>query len=276
MTNKQLAKFIKEGDSDDLKPVLWERVKKLLYKKATQEYNRRKQYCDKCGVELWDIKQACYEVYIKAIEGYKPDKPALFNTYLSYPLLNAINDMLGVRNGKENNKPLDNCSSLDKPVDLSDDNITLGDTLADEYAEIAFDDIELDYDRRIVREAVAGLDEPYRSVIIRYFFENMTLEQIGKQMNVSRDRVKQIEAKAIRKLRKNDKLLLIYRESKENTHIKQLSVSYWASPEYYDIINYIARAEQRGEFLTYGKKQALIYQHHINYDLEHSSKYRII
>lgn len=272
MTNEQLAKFIKEGDSDDLKPVLWERVKKLLYKKATQEYNRRKQYCDKCGVELWDIKQACYEVYIKAIEGYKPDKPALFNTYLSYPLLNAINDMLGVRNGKENNKPLDNCSSLDKPVDLSDDNITLGDTLADEYAEIAFDDIELDYDRRIVREAVAGLDEPYRSVIIRYFFENMTLEQIGKQMNVSRDRVKQIEAKAVRKLRKNDKLLLIYRESKENTHIKQLSASYWASPEYYDIINYIARAEQRGEFLTYGKKQALIYQRHINYDLEHSSK----
>ena len=79
MTNEQLAKFIKEGDSDDLKPVLWERVKKLLYKKATQEYNRRIM------------------------------------------------------------------------------------------------------DRHIVHEAVAGLDEPYRSVILRYFFKNMTLEQIGKQ-----------------------------------------------------------------------------------------------
>lgn len=77
MTNEQLAKFIKEGDSEDLKPVLWERVKKLLYAKATAEYNRRKNYCDKCGIELWDIKQACYEVYLKALEGYKPDKPAL-------------------------------------------------------------------------------------------------------------------------------------------------------------------------------------------------------
>lgn len=275
MTNEQLAKFIKEGDSDDLKPVLWERVKKLLYAKATQEYNRRKKYCDKCGVELWDIKQSCYEVYIKALEGYKPEKPALFNTYLSYPLLNAINGMLGVRNGKENNKPLDNCASLDKPIEVSDDNITLGDTLADEYAELAFDDTELDYDRRIVREAVAGLDEPYKSVITLYFFKNLTLEQIGKQMNISRERVRQIEAKAIRKLRKNDKLLLLYRENKENTHIKQLSTGYWASPEYYDIINYIARAEQRGEFLTYVKRQALIFQHHINYDIEHSKEYKV-
>ena len=216
MTNEQLAKFIKEGDSDDLKPVLWERVKKLLYKKATQKYNRRKMYFDKCGVELWDIKQACYEVYLKALYGYKPDKPFLFNSYLTYPFLNVINKILGVRNGKENNKPLDNCVSLDKPLELSDDDITLGDTLVDEYAESAFDDIAHYYDRRIVHEAVAGLDEPYSSVILRYFFKNMTLEQIGKQMNVSREYVRQIKAKAIRKLRKNAKILMLYRENVVN------------------------------------------------------------
>lgn len=275
MTNEQLAKFIKEGDSEDLKPVLWERVKKLLYAKAAAEYNRRKNYCDKCGIELWDIKQACYEVYLKALEGYKPDKPALFNTYLSYPLLNVINDMLGTRNGRENNKPLDNCSSLDKTIEVSDDNLTLGDTIADEYAELAFEDVEINCDRRIVREEVAGLEEPYRSVIIRYFFESMTLGQIGELMNVSRERVRQIEAKALRKLRKNDRLLLLYRENRENTHIKQLSSRYWASPEYFEVISYIKRAEQRGEFISYGKRQAMIYQQHINYEAEQSKEYKV-
>lgn len=83
-----------------------------------------------------------------------------------------------------------NCVSLDKPLELSNDDITLGDTLVDEYAESAFDDIAHYYNRRIVHEAVAGLDEPYRSVILRYFFKNMTLEQIGKQMNVSREYVR--------------------------------------------------------------------------------------
>lgn len=44
----------------------------------------------------------------------------------------------------------------------------------------------------------------------------MTLEQIGKQMNVSREYVRQIKSKAIRKLRKNAKILMLYRESVVN------------------------------------------------------------
>ena len=95
-------------------------------------------------------------------------------------------------------------------------------------------------------------------------------------MNVSRERVRQIEAKALRKLRKNDRLFLIYRENRENTHIKQLSSRYWASPEYFEVISYIKRAEQRGEFISYGKRQAMIYQRHIKYEIEQSKEYKVL
>ena len=36
MTNEQLAVFIQQGDSDELIPVLWEKVRKLVYLKSEQ------------------------------------------------------------------------------------------------------------------------------------------------------------------------------------------------------------------------------------------------
>ena len=38
MTNEQLAAFIKEGGNDELIPILWERVRKLMYMKSDKVY----------------------------------------------------------------------------------------------------------------------------------------------------------------------------------------------------------------------------------------------
>lgn len=274
MTNEQMAEFIKDGNSEDLKPLLWERVKNLLYMRATQEYNRRKECFNKCGVELWDLKQCCYGVYIKALEGYKPDKPALFASYLTYPFTNAVNDLLGVRGSKENNKPLDNCTSLDKQIEGVEGEITLGDTITDEAAELEFDNIELDEDAKAVRQAVSELEEPYRSVIIWRYFEDKKLEEIGMLMELSRERVRQIQAKAIRKLRGNNKLRLIYCEQREQTKAGMLAKC-WGNPKHFNALEYLKRAERRGEFISYGKRQAILYDARIKQILAEHTYYSL-
>ena len=38
MTNEQLAEFIKQGGNDELIPILWERIRKLMYMKAAKVY----------------------------------------------------------------------------------------------------------------------------------------------------------------------------------------------------------------------------------------------
>lgn len=212
MTNEQIAEFIKDGKSEDLKPLLWERVKNLLYMRATQEYTRRKEYFNRCGVDLQDLKQCCYYVYIDALNGYKPDKPALFVSYLTYPLANVVNDLLGIRGNKKNNKPLDNYISLDKNIEGSENEFTLSDTIADQSAEIEFDNIELDEEAKTVRQSVSELEEPFRSVIIWWYFEDKKFEEISRLLDLSRDSVKKVKAKAIRTLRKNKKLISIYYE----------------------------------------------------------------
>lgn len=67
LTNEQLADFIKQGGNDELIPVLWERVKKLLYLLAGRYYRLNTEYCTRCGAELSDLKQAAYTAYIKSL-----------------------------------------------------------------------------------------------------------------------------------------------------------------------------------------------------------------
>lgn len=55
MTNEMLAQFIQEGGNDELIPILWEKVRKLLYVKADRFYSLYKSACDGSGVDVWDI-----------------------------------------------------------------------------------------------------------------------------------------------------------------------------------------------------------------------------
>ena len=50
-------------------------------------------------------------------------------------------------------------------------------------------------------KAVSELDDRENGVIQMRYFEKMTLEQIGRQYGVTRERIRQVEARAIRKLR---------------------------------------------------------------------------
>lgn len=94
--------------------------------------------------------------------------------------------------------------SLETPVG-SEQNSLLGDFIEDQSEMSPMDSATLEMLKEQVRSVLANLSERERNVLeMRFGFRDgvtHTLEDVGKMFNVTRERVRQIEAKALRKLR---------------------------------------------------------------------------
>ncbi len=95
--------------------------------------------------------------------------------------------------------------SLDSPVGSDDENNQLGDFIEDEEALQPVDAAAREMLREQVKNALAILSERERQVLeLRFGLldgKDHTLEEVGQYFNVTRERIRQIEAKALRKLR---------------------------------------------------------------------------
>ncbi len=95
-------------------------------------------------------------------------------------------------------------ASLETPIGEEDDS-NLGDFVADNNAVTPEQNIESVMLREHIDILLQDLKERERDVIIlRFGLEDghpRTLEEVGKKFNVTRERIRQIEAKALRKLR---------------------------------------------------------------------------
>ena len=94
--------------------------------------------------------------------------------------------------------------SLETPVG-DDDDLRIGDRLEDASQELPEDDAVRKAIAAAVREVLADLS-PRESKVLRMRFgidqnQDHTLEEVGKQFEVTRERIRQIESKALRKLR---------------------------------------------------------------------------
>lgn len=94
--------------------------------------------------------------------------------------------------------------SLDGPVG-SEDSSQLGDFIEDEDAQEPLDAAVRDMLRESIKNALAVLSERERHVLeLRFGLvdgKDHTLEEVGQHFSVTRERIRQIESKALRKLR---------------------------------------------------------------------------
>ena len=94
--------------------------------------------------------------------------------------------------------------SLDTPIGEEDDS-HLGDFIEDETAQSPADSAAFSMLREELNVALASLTDRERQVVrLRFGLEDgraRTLEEVGREFNVTRERIRQIEAKALRKLR---------------------------------------------------------------------------
>lgn len=210
MDNEKLADMIHQGGADELIPVLWEKVRKLVYMHSEKFYRLNKDLCDRRGIDSWDIKQESYTAYLYALKSFDISKGYKFTTYLKMPFKNAVNDLLG-RSKQLKNEPLNNCQSLNKPVGLPDGSET-------EFGELIPDDNSLDFVKRLetlseyetIHKIVDELPEPCRIVINQHYFQGVTFSAIADEMGFSKERIRQIHLRALKILRNNKDLQEIY------------------------------------------------------------------
>ncbi len=95
-------------------------------------------------------------------------------------------------------------ASLDTPIGEEDDS-NLGDFVADYKGVTPEENIDAVMLREQIDELLNDLKDREKQVIIRRFGledgHSRTLEEIGREFDVTRERIRQIEAKALRKLR---------------------------------------------------------------------------
>ena len=96
-------------------------------------------------------------------------------------------------------------SSLDAPVNGDEGRSFLGDLIADSSGEEPLDRVERGMHQEQLGHWLSQLSDQERQVLqLRFGLEGQerhTLAEIGRQLDVSRERVRQVELKALRKLR---------------------------------------------------------------------------
>ena len=94
--------------------------------------------------------------------------------------------------------------SLDAPIS-HDESDQIAEVVADPNAEAPFDQLIKDTDTDLVREVFALLNDREKAILAMRFGLNdgvaKTLEEIGKVFGVTRERIRQIEGEALKKLR---------------------------------------------------------------------------
>src|SRR3989454_9565052 len=96
-------------------------------------------------------------------------------------------------------------TSLEAPIG-DDETNRVADVVKDESADTPYEQLEEKTNSALVHEMVGTLDSREQAILRQRFGldggERKTLEQIGEQFGVTRERIRQIEEIALKKLRK--------------------------------------------------------------------------
>lgn len=97
-------------------------------------------------------------------------------------------------------------SSMDSPRNLSDEDYVLADTIEDVNSPNPVEMMETIFISDKIKKWLSKLDEKEKNILIlRYGLDDMvprTLEEVAKVYNVTRERIRQIEVKALESLRR--------------------------------------------------------------------------
>ena len=199
MSNEELVAEIQAGATERMGE-LWEQIRRFVIRQA-----RRVPLEGRADAELDDLIQSGYLALTAAVADYKPEV-CTFTTHLVYHLKTAFAEATRFRSERQQRETLAGALSLDAPVN-SDEG---ADTLAYFQEDIAgVEELEGVEDRiyqaqlhEALETALAEIPEKYADVLRLRHYQDMTLTEVGNLKGVGYERIRQMEKRAIRHLRK--------------------------------------------------------------------------
>lgn len=155
---------------------------------------------------------------------YKKFCASYFSTYGEYPSKENILKGMQIDSSKldllERLSKESNAISLNTTFPGTED-CTVADVIADEFdlEESVSEQCMENYYKKIIWEAVSELPEPKRTVIEKYFKNNLDLIDIADEIGISKQRVSELKKEAIRLLRKKEKLQEIANEQGYSSYL---------------------------------------------------------
>ena len=136
---------------------------------------------------------------------YNESVEALQNKLMREPNLKEIALYMGISEDEvsqiENHINYMSIISLESVLYSDDDDITIMDTIEDRDSISPEESLENDEKIKILQEAIEMLKDKDKLVLKLYYYEKLTLKEIGVILEVSESRVCQLHSRAIRNLR---------------------------------------------------------------------------
>ena len=170
------------------------------------------------GMQFLDLIQEGNLGLIKAVEKYDYSKGFKFSTYATWWIRQAITRSIAEPHPEEVAERMDmpvervreimkisqDPVSLETPIGEEEDS-HLGDFIQDDHVQVPLDAATFTLLHEQLMEVLDTLTDREQKVLrLRFGLDDgrpRTLEEVGKEFNVTRERIRQIEAKALRKLR---------------------------------------------------------------------------
>lgn len=215
---REIAKLMVSGELSDEK--IFELKKEMVEGNLKFVLSICKQYRD-LGIDIEDLISEGNYGLLKAFEHFKWEKNVRFISYGKFWIKQAVLQLLNdssrtirlpvniIQNELKNNKEnapsnLSEKRIMHQKVDLIEVSDKIDDTDIYIYGETEFSkNIQLVQN---ISKMLEYLDDREKEIIKKYFgigCESLNLEEIGEQMELTKERVRQIKGVALRKLRNN-------------------------------------------------------------------------
>ena len=161
----EIAAAVQAGEADILR--LWAAVERFAWQQSLR-WARAME--GRAGVEESDLLQVAFIALMDTLPTWDADKGEFLTLY-GIKLRAAFTEACGQRTQRARYDPINSvCRSMDEPIGDEDSDLTLGDTISDEAAEEAFEDVEQRDFQQAVQAALAQLTDAQREAIIGEFW----------------------------------------------------------------------------------------------------------
>ena len=171
MTTDEIAAAVQAGEADILE--LWRAVERFAKKQALRWC---RAWEGRGGVVLDDLMQASFLALLDALTSWKSDGGTFVGLY-AMKLKTAFAAVYGQRTERERRDALQSAISLETPLEDSNEELTVADTVPDPAAELAFDEVsEADMARRLhdaLENALSTLPQEQSEALRMKYFEGL-------------------------------------------------------------------------------------------------------